>query len=217
MVRIQPLNYGSPWQPLAKWNNEALNHLEANWFSDYHSYTPRKFNTSPLKNGWKTAFLLGRPIFRGCVKLWGGNWKPWLKGRRFAAFKLSPNVSVCWGITPIKGCRHWDDRRKYRDKKKHKDTLWLSSKIRFIFVSLCRERNVDHFPPCFPPPPQKAQIVLWVFTCVHGFTQSPNGYYLLDSSPELWKKTRSNPRCCKFPTASHKKKKNLVTKYLQSW
>ena len=37
---------------------------------------PSKFNSSPLKNdGWKTTFLLGRPIFRGNVKLRGGIWR----------------------------------------------------------------------------------------------------------------------------------------------
>jgi len=35
--------------------------------------TPWKFNSSPLKmDGWKMSFLLGFPIFRGYVKLWGG-------------------------------------------------------------------------------------------------------------------------------------------------
>ena len=36
-------------------------------------HTPWKFNSSPLKiDGWKMSFLLGRPIFRGYVKLRGG-------------------------------------------------------------------------------------------------------------------------------------------------
>ena len=34
--------------------------------TDKWNTSPPKFNSSPLKNdGWKTAFLLGRPIFRG--------------------------------------------------------------------------------------------------------------------------------------------------------
>ena len=28
-------------------------------------YTPPKFNIAPEKDGWKTTFLLGWPIFRG--------------------------------------------------------------------------------------------------------------------------------------------------------
>ena len=40
----------------------------------YHSPTPPKFNSSSLKNiGWKTTFLLRRELFRGYVKLRGGN------------------------------------------------------------------------------------------------------------------------------------------------
>jgi len=39
-----------------------------------HGPKPPKFNSLPLKNdGWKTTFLLGRPIFRGYGKFPGCN------------------------------------------------------------------------------------------------------------------------------------------------
>ena len=40
----------------------------------FQVHTPRKFNSSPLKNdGWKMSFLLRLPIFRGYVEFPGCN------------------------------------------------------------------------------------------------------------------------------------------------
>ena len=50
-------------------------------YIDFKQYciTHPKFNIAPENCGWKTSFLLGRPIFRGYVKLREGKLFEWLQ------------------------------------------------------------------------------------------------------------------------------------------
>ena len=60
------------------------------------TFTPSKFNSSPLKNdGWKITFLLGWLIFRGYVKLPGSNiFQPLIFRGEFIT---NPNLPASFG------------------------------------------------------------------------------------------------------------------------